>query len=74
MPKKRKKIDNIDELVNSGKKKYVRIAEGAELYSVGKHTFESWVEEAKAARKIKGVVLVNTDKIDAFIESFEEDY
>ena len=74
MPKKRKKIDNIDELVNSGKKKYVRIAEGAELYSVGKHTFESWVEEAKAARRIKGVVLVNTDKIDAFIESFEEDY
>ena len=37
MPKKRKKIDNIDELVNSSKKKYVRIAEGAELYSVGKH-------------------------------------
>ncbi|WP_207640490.1 DUF6462 family protein [Butyrivibrio sp. AE3003] len=61
-------------MVNSGKKKYVRIAEGAELYSVGKHTFESWVEEAKAARRIKGVVLVNTDKIDAFIESFEEDY
>ena len=74
MPRKRKNIENIDDMFTSGRKKYVRIAEGAELYSVGKHTFESWVEEAKAARKIKGVVLVNTEKIDAFIESFGEDY
>ena len=55
-----------------GKKKYVRYAEGAELYSRGLHTFESLAKEAKATRKVKGVVLCNTEKIDAFIESFDE--
>lgn len=49
------------------------MAEGAELYSVGIHTFEAWARDAKARRKVKGVVLVNTEKIDAFLETFEEE-
>ena len=69
---RRKFVDNIDELVKEGKKKYVRYAEGAELYSMGLHTFQSLAKEAKATRKVKGVVLCNTEKIDAFIESFLE--
>ena len=68
----RKKVENLEELVKTGKKKYVRYAEGAELYSMGLHTFENLAKEAKATRKVKGVVLCNTEKIDAFIESFEE--
>ena len=68
----RKKIEDLAEIVKQGKKKYVRYAEGAELYSIGLHTFESLAKEAKATRKVKGVVLCNTEKIDAFIESFEE--
>jgi len=74
MPRERKQVENIEELVKEGKKKYVRIAEGAELYSVGKHTFEQWAIDAHARRKVKGVVMVNTEKIDEFIETFTEDY
>jgi predicted nucleic acid-binding OB-fold protein len=69
---RRKLVDNIEELVKEGKKKYVRYAEGAELYSMGLHTFEQLAKDAKATRKVKGVVLCNTEKIDAFIESFQE--
>ena len=68
----RRKIEDLAEVVKKGKKKYVRYAEGAELYSIGLHTFENLAKEAKATRKVKGVVLCNTEKIDAFIESFEE--
>lgn len=71
--RKRMEIQTMEELVGQGKKKYVRYAEGAELYSVGKHTFEKWAKDANAIRKVNGVVLVNTEKIDAFIEGFEED-
>ena len=69
----RRKIEDLEDLIKLGKKKYVRIAEGAELYSVGLHTFESWAKDCGAVRKVKGVVLVNTEKIDKFIESFAED-
>lgn len=68
----RRKIEDLADVVKKGKKKYVRYAEGAELYSIGLHTFENLAKEAKATRKVKGVVLCNTEKIDAFIESFEE--
>ena len=71
--RKRMEIQTMEELVGQGKKKYVRYAEGAELYSVGKHTFEKWAKDANAIRKVNGVVLVNTEKIDAFIEGFEEE-
>lgn len=73
MPRGRKPVENLEDLIREGKKKYVRMAEGAELYSVGIHTFEAWARDAKARRKVKGVVLVNTEKIDAFLETFEEE-
>ena len=69
---RRRKIENLEEVVKEGKKKYVRYAEGAELYSMGRHTFEALAKEAQATRKVKGIVLCNTEKIDAFIESFKE--
>ena len=70
----RKPIENLDEMVKNKKKKYVRYAEGAELYSMGLHSFQSLAKDAGAIRKVKGVVLVNTEKIEEFIESFEEEY
>ena len=73
MPKPRKQIDNIEELIKSKKKKYVRYAEGAEIYSMGLHTFQKLAKDAGAIRKVKGIVLVNTDKVDEFIESFEKE-
>ncbi len=75
MPKARKIVSDLEELVGSKKKKYVRYAEGAELYSVGLHTFENLAKDAGAIRRVKGIVLVNTEKVDEFIESFaEEDF
>ena len=53
----------------------MRYAEGAQLYSMGLHSFENLAKDAGAVRKVKGVVLVNLEKVDAFIESFaEEDF
>lgn len=71
MPRSRKEVENLEELVKEHKKKYVRYAEGAALYSMGLHTFQSIAKGAGAVRKVKGVVLVNTEKVDEFIESFE---
>ena len=46
----RRKIEDLADVVKKGKKKYVRYAEGAELYSIGLHTFENLAKEAKATR------------------------
>lgn len=75
MPRVRKEVENLEELVKAKKKKYVRYSEGAELYSLGLHTFQQLAKDAGAVRKVKRCTLVNLEKIDAFIESFcEEDF
>ena len=75
MQRTRKEVENLEELVKSKKKKYVRYAEGAELFSMGLHSFQSLAKDAGAIRKVKGCVLVNLEKVEAFVESFaEEDY
>ena len=76
MSRTRKEVQNIEELVKSKKKKYVRYEEGAELFSLGRHTFEQLAKDAGAVRKVKRCVLVNLEKVEEFIESFadEEDY
>ena len=75
MPRTRKEVQNIEELVKSKKKKYVRYAEGAELFSMGLHSFQSLAKDAGAIRKVKGCVLVNLEKVEEFVESFaEEDF
>ncbi|MDD3142179.1 MAG: DUF6462 family protein [Lachnospiraceae bacterium] len=73
MPRARKPVENIEELVKSKKKIYVRYTEGAELFSMGLHSFQSLAKDAGAVRKVKGCVLVNLEKIQAFIESFDEE-
>lgn len=52
-------------------KKYVRYSDGAERYSLSKHTFMKLASEANALRKIGGVTLVNTEIFDEYIESFK---
>lgn len=39
---------------------------------MGKHTFQELAKDANAIRKVKRIVLVNTEILDAFIESFDE--
>ena len=49
-------------------KKFVRYGEGAQLYSMSQSTFEKLAKEAKAIYKYNKLVLVNTEKIDEYLE------
>lgn len=53
-------------------KKFVRYKEGAELYSMGHCKFEQLAREAKATYKIDGIVLVNTEIFEEYLETFRE--
>ena len=71
----KRKTMNLEKLmqeVSSGTKRYVRFEEAAELYSVGRNTVRDWAKDAGAIRKVRGIALVNIQKMDEFIESFEE--
>ena len=63
-----KKVENITKLVPNGKKKWVRYDEVAILYSMGIHSFMDLANEAKAVYRIKRICLVNTEKLDEYIE------
>jgi len=71
---RRRESENIDNLVKTGKKKWVRYDEGAELYSVGIHTFMKLAKQAKATYHVNRIVLVNTDKLDEYLELMHADY
>lgn len=65
--KTRNKVD----FESAGKaKKFVRYEEGAELYSVGLCKFKEIAHDANAVYKIGRVVLVNLEKVDAYLETF----
>jgi len=51
---------------------YVRYDEGAERYSMSKHTFMRLAAEAKAVYRIRRVVLVNTKIFEEYLELFRE--
>ncbi|HKM35415.1 MAG TPA: DUF6462 family protein [Lachnospiraceae bacterium] len=74
MPKKRVEVKDLSEKVKQGKKKFVRYKEGAELYSVGLHTIEQLAKDAKAVYHVKGIVLINTELIDEYLEAFRDEY
>lgn len=74
MAHKRREVTNLEQKVFERKKKYVRYQEGAELYSMGVHSFRDIAKEAKATVKIKGIVLVNIEILDEYLELFREDY
>lgn len=51
-------------------KTYVRYDEGAELYSMCRHTFMKLAAEAGAVYKINRLSLVNTKIFDDYLETF----
>ena len=73
MPKVRKDIPELEKMVQTGRKKFVRYEEGAKLYSMGLHTFQQLAKDAKAVYHVKRVVLVNTVLIDEYLESFRDE-
>ena len=67
-PEKQEKIDEVVKGLSLGKKKWVRYNEGALLYSMGIHSFVDLAKKAKATYHVKGIVLVNTEKVDEYME------
>ena len=51
---------------------FVRYDEGAKIYSMGLHSFQNLAKDAGAVYKIKGVVLINTQVVDEYLETFRE--
>ncbi len=72
MPRAREEIksETLEKLINSGQKKFVRYEEGKLLYSMGLHSFQEIAKEAGAVYHVKRMVLVNTEKIDKYLENF----
>lgn len=75
MPRAREEIgvDALKNLVQSGQKKFVRYDEGKVLYSMGLHSFQEIAKEAGAVYHVKRMVLVNTEKVDKYLENFCDD-
>lgn len=58
-------------------KKFVRYPEGAKMYSMGLTKFQALAKDANACYKIGQLVLVNTQIIDEYLETFrivEDDF
>ena len=58
-------------------KKFVRYSEGAKMYSIGLTKFQELAKNAKACYKIGQLVLVNTEILDEYLETFrivEDDF
>ncbi|MCI5528759.1 MAG: DUF6462 family protein [Blautia sp.] len=66
-------VEQLEALVRGRGKKFVSLKEGADLYSLGLHSFREIAKDAKAIYKIKRRVLVNTEKVDEFLEAFALD-
>ena len=66
--KQKERMEKLEQLVPNGKKKWVRYEEGAMLYSVGLHTFEKLAKDANAIYHVGRIVLINTEKIDEYMD------
>lgn len=52
------------------RKEFIRYDEGAERYSMCKHSFMKLAQEAHAVYKINRLTLVNTKIFEEYLESF----
>ena len=53
------------------KKKFVRYAEGAEMYSMSLRKFQEFAKEAGAIHKVGKMVLVSCEIIDNYLATFK---
>ena len=72
MAHKRSEVPELEKMLQYGRKKFVRYDEGAKIYSMGLHSFQNLARDAGAVYKIKGVVLVNTQVVDEYLETFRD--
>lgn len=65
--------ERVEHLVMNGGKKFVSYKEGAELLSIGLHSFEELAKDANAIYRIKRRTLVNIQMVYDFMEAFHEE-
>lgn len=71
MKKYTEKLDSIEKLeiiIGAALRKYVTIDEGTALYGFGIHSFDKLAKDVGVRRKIGKKVLINTHKLDEYIE------
>lgn len=51
-------------------KRFVRYADGAQMYSMSLSKFQQLAKDAKACYKVNQLVLVNLDILDEYLETF----
>ncbi len=66
-------IEKLEKIVKTKGKKFVSLAEGAAVYSMGKNTFREMAKDARAIYRIKRRVLVNLEEMDKYLELFREE-
>jgi hypothetical protein len=59
-----------DKTKRKSMEKFVRYDEGAKMYHIGLTKFQELAKEAKACYKIGRMVLVNTEILDEYLETF----
>lgn len=52
------------------KRKYVRYEEACEMYGMGLTKLKEIARDANAVYKLNRLVLISTEKLDAYIETF----
>lgn len=72
MVKKNGRFPGLDRHLKERGRKLVSYKEGAELYSLGLHTFQQIAKDANAIYKVKSRVLINTEIVDEYMEMFHE--
>lgn len=73
MKKRSNQPEQLEKLMQERGRKFVRLEEGAQFYSLGKNTFRELAKDAGAVYKLKRIVLVNLDLIDEYLENFREE-
>ena len=63
----------LDKYFENGPRKLVLYSTGAELYQIPFYSFVRIAKEAKAVYRLRRRVLVNTEKIDEYLEAFCEE-
>lgn len=61
-------MDKVTKKTNN--KRFVRYAEGAEMYSMSLSKFQQLAKDAMACYKVNQLVLVNLDILDEYLETF----
>lgn len=65
----REEIKHLQELVECGAKKYIRLDEATKLYSIGLSTARKYARESGAIYKIGGTVLIKVELFEKYIEN-----